>query len=118
MIIFMSGGITNTNQEARPPADPQDYADPVRRATAFDQEILTRRRHNPDVGISGLWGSPFNRRRLTVWIVLVGACITRGQQASSRRGSAPMRTAWTTWSGCAGPAGSSASAAATPVAGG
>jgi hypothetical protein len=37
MIVFLSGGITDTNQEARPPADPQDYADPVRGATAFDQ---------------------------------------------------------------------------------
>ncbi len=64
------------------------------------------------------WGSPFNRRKLTLWIVLVGACIIRGQRASSRRGSAPMRIAWTTWSGCAGPAGSSASAAAMPVGGG
>ena len=64
------------------------------------------------------WGSPFNRRRLTLWIVLAGACITRGQRASSRRGSAPMRIAWTTWSGCAGPAGSSASAAVMPAGGG
>jgi hypothetical protein len=54
MIIFLSGGITDTNQEARPPADPQDYADPVRGATAFDEEILTRRRHNPEFGISRL----------------------------------------------------------------
>jgi hypothetical protein len=52
MIVFLSGGITDTNQEARPSADPQDYADPVRGATAFDQGKLTRRRHNPDLGIS------------------------------------------------------------------
>jgi len=52
MIVFLSGGITDTNQEARPLADPQDYSDPVRRTTALDQVILTRRRHNPEVGIS------------------------------------------------------------------
>jgi hypothetical protein len=54
MIVFLSAGITDTNQEARPPADPQDYADPVRGTTALDQVILTRRRHNPEFGISGL----------------------------------------------------------------
>src|SRR6266851_2963731 len=52
MIVFLSGGITDTNQEARPLADPQDYADPVRGTTAFDQGKLTRRRHNPEFGIS------------------------------------------------------------------
>jgi len=53
MIVFLSGGITDTNQEARPPANPQDYADPVSGATAFDQGKLIQRRHNPEVGISG-----------------------------------------------------------------
>src|SRR5216683_1381863 len=37
---------------SRPLADPQDYADPVRGTTAFDQGKLTRRRHNPEFGIS------------------------------------------------------------------
>jgi hypothetical protein len=54
MIVFLSGGITDTNQEARPPADPQDYADPISGSTAFDQGKLTRRRHNPEIGISRL----------------------------------------------------------------
>jgi len=54
MIVFLSGGITDTNQEARPLAGSQDYADPVSEVTALDQGKLTQRRHNPDVGISRL----------------------------------------------------------------
>jgi hypothetical protein len=53
MIVFLSGGITDTNQEARPLAESQDYADPVSEVTAFDQGKLTQRRHNPEIGISG-----------------------------------------------------------------
>jgi hypothetical protein len=52
MIVFLSGGITDTNQEARPLAGSQDYADPVSEVTAFDQGKLTQRRHNPEIGIS------------------------------------------------------------------
>jgi hypothetical protein len=52
MIIFLPGGITDTNQEARPLAGSQDYADPVSEVTAFDQGKLTQRRHNPEIGIS------------------------------------------------------------------
>ena len=44
-----------------------------------------------------LWGYPFNRTdgRLSRWITLVLAHTIRGPWASSRPGSAPMRTAWT-----------------------
>src|SRR2546422_1008792 len=42
----------------------------------------------------------------------------RGLRASSRPGSAPTRTAWTTWSGCAGRAGSPARPAVMRAAGG
>jgi hypothetical protein len=41
MIVFLSRGITDTNQEARPSPEPQDYADPVSEATTFDQGKLT-----------------------------------------------------------------------------
>jgi hypothetical protein len=54
MIVFLSGGITDTNQEATPLAGAQDYADPVSEVTTFDQGKLTQRRHNPEIGISGL----------------------------------------------------------------
>src|SRR6266496_3370855 len=53
-------------------------------------------------------GYPFNRSSLGRWSSFEPACITRGQRGSSRPGSAPTRTAWTTWSGCAGRAVSSA----------
>jgi hypothetical protein len=52
MIVFLSGGTTDTNQEARPLAGSQDHADPVSEETAFDQVKLTQRRHNPEIGIS------------------------------------------------------------------
>jgi hypothetical protein len=52
MFVFLSGGITDTNQEARPLAGSQDYADPVSEVTTFDQGKLTQRRHNPEIGIS------------------------------------------------------------------
>jgi hypothetical protein len=35
MIIFPSGGITDTNQTGRPPANAQDYADISRLHTAL-----------------------------------------------------------------------------------
>jgi len=41
MIVFLPGGITDTNQEASLSADPQGYADHVSDATAFDQGKLT-----------------------------------------------------------------------------
>ena len=65
-------------------------------------------------------GYPFNRTecRLRRWITLVLARTIRGPWASSRPGSAPMRTVWTTWSGCDGPLASLARTAATMVAGG
>jgi hypothetical protein len=49
-----------------------------------------------------------NRSRLWAWSSRVSAPITRGRLASSRPGSAPMQTAWTTWTGCAGRAASRA----------
>jgi hypothetical protein len=49
-----------------------------------------------------------NRSRLWAWSSRVSASITRGRLASSRPGSAPMQTAWTTWTGCAGRAASPA----------
>src|SRR5262249_46833107 len=64
------------------------------------------------------WGYPFNRSSLERWSGFEPVCITRGQRVSSRPGSAPTRTAWTTWSGCAGRAVSSARAADTARAGG
>jgi RNA-directed DNA polymerase len=63
-------------------------------------------------------GYPFNRSSLDRWSSFGSACITRGQRASSRPGSGPTRTAWTTWSGCAGRAVSSVRAAGTGWAGG
>ena len=65
-------------------------------------------------------GYPFNRTgcRLRRWMTLVLARTIRGPWASSRPGSAPMRTVWTTWSGCVGPLASPARTAATMVAGG
>lgn len=63
-------------------------------------------------------GSPFNRSRLTGWSGSVAAGTTPGPWESSRRGSAPMLTAWTTWSGCAGGRGSYARSAASAGAGG
>ena len=65
-------------------------------------------------------GYPFNRTggKLSRWITLVLARIIRGPWASSRPGSGPMQTAWTTWSGCNGPLASPARAAATMGAGG
>jgi hypothetical protein len=58
-------------------------------------------------------GYPFNRSSLSWWNGFESACITRGQRASFRPGSAPTGTAWTTWSGCAGQAVSAARAAVT-----
>src|ERR1700733_8875349 len=76
MIVFLSGGITDTNQEARRPAAPQDYADPVRGPPALEQAILTRRRHNPEVGIS---------RRLQITAVKRGSKVRSGLHDESRR---------------------------------
>ena len=56
--------------------------------------------------------------KLSRWITLVLARTIRGPWASSRPGSGPMRTAWTTWNGCDGPLASPARAAATMGAGG
>ncbi len=47
-------------------------------------------------------GSPLNRTKLREWNILVPALIILGPWASSKPGSGPMRTAWTTWSGFAG----------------
>ncbi len=63
-------------------------------------------------------GYPFNRCKLSRWISLVLARTIRGPWASSRPGSGPMRTAWTTWSGCGGPPASPAWTAAMMGAGG
>ena len=66
------------------------------------------------------WGYPFNRTDVG-WgggSPSLLARTIRGPWASSRPGSAPMRTAWTTWSGCGGPLASSARSAATTEAGG
>jgi hypothetical protein len=52
------------------------------------------------------------------WSSRAPACTIRGRRASSRPGSAPTRTAWTTWSGCAGRAGSPARPAVMLEAGG
>jgi len=53
-------------------------------------------RHN------GPWGYPFNRSSLVQWIILASEFTIRGRWASSRPGSGPMPTAWTTCGGCAG----------------
>ena len=64
-------------------------------------------------------GYPSNRTgcRLRRWITPVLARTIRGPWASSRPGSEPMRTAWTTWSGYDGPQGSPARTAGTTEAG-
>ena len=76
------------------------------------QGSLCAAAHNPPPGY------PFNRSSLSRWSSFEPVCIIRGQQGSSRPGSAQMRTAWTTWSGCAGRAVSPARAAETARAGG
>ena len=94
-------------------------------------EEMRRGAHPKDAGMEALrrakeatverrlWGihltGPTGKLR---WITLVLARTIRGPWASSRPGSGPMRTAWTTWNGCDGPLGSPARAAATMGAGG
>jgi hypothetical protein len=39
MIIFLSGGITDTNQAGRPSAGTRDYAEAVRRLIALTREL-------------------------------------------------------------------------------
>ena len=63
-------------------------------------------------------GYPLSRSRLTWWIIPGPGRTIRGRPVSSWRGSALMRTAWTTWSGCAGRAGSPARIAVMPAGGG
>jgi RNA-directed DNA polymerase len=63
-------------------------------------------------------GSPFSRSKLRPWLRSVAGCTTHARSASSRPGSAPMPTAWTTWSGCAGRTGSNAPSATALEAGG
>ena len=63
-------------------------------------------------------GSPLNRTKLREWNILVPALIILGPWASSKPGSGPMRTAWTTWSGSAGLAVLSARSADMREAGG
>jgi len=48
-----------------------------------------------------LMGYPFNRTycMLSRWATRALACTIRDPWVNSRRGSGPMRTAWTTWSG-------------------
>ena len=58
-------------------------------------------------------GYPFNRSKLRGWITFGLAHTIRGPLASSRRGSGPMRTAWTAWSGSDGRPGSGVRGAAT-----
>src|SRR6266536_859528 len=65
-----------------------------------------------------LLGSPFSRSKLRPWLRSVAGCTTHARSASSRPGSAPMLTAWTTWSGCAGHTGSNAPSATASEAGG
>ena len=63
-------------------------------------------------------GSPFSRSKLRPWLRSVAGCTTHARSASSRPGSAPMPTAWTTWSGSAGHTGSNAPGATALEAGG
>ena len=72
-------------------------------------EALCRRRHNAS------WGYPSDRTSLCPWTRpgpgSARACTTRGPLGSSRPGSRPMPTAWTTWTGCGGLAASPARSA-------
>src|SRR5208282_836247 len=65
-------------------------------------------------------GYPFNRSwgRMERWNNSELACTTPGRWGTSRPGSGPMGTAWTTWSGCAGPRVSCARVATTAELGG
>ncbi len=62
-------------------------------------------------------GYPFNRSKLVRCFIPLLAFIILGRWASSRRGSEPMRTAWTTSSGYGGLQASSVRLVATPEVG-
>ena len=64
--------------------------------TFYRNGVLAR---NGESTLRPLWGYPFNRCKLGLWISLALAPTIRGPWASFRLGSGPMRTAWTTWSG-------------------
>src|SRR5258707_14555079 len=70
--------------------------------------------------ITCLWGIHLTGagRILPAWRSQSQALTTLVPSASSRRGSSPTPTAWTTWSGCAGRPGSSARNAGTLADGG
>ena len=93
------------------------YIDAAHRVQARVEDAI---RTGKDAGLGHFpsRGYPFNRSSLDRWSSFASACITRGQQANFRPGSAPTRTAWTTWSGCAGRAVSAACTAGTAWAGG
>ena len=88
-----------------------------------DGSLLERDRGTPQGGLCSAehnepLGYSVNRSKILAWRSRAAALTTRGRPASSRPGSALMRTAWTTWSGCAGLAVLPARRAGVPEAGG
>ena len=74
---------------------------PALRRGIGDSLQFTQRGCYADVGIIGS-GYSLNRSKLWPWRATGRDPLPAVDWVSSRRGSAPMRTAWTTWSGCAG----------------